>query len=303
MAEDNQKTWEDLTNKAYPAEGLPEVEYEYDNEDAVTDGILKKMKKLSTKVLAGNTETDAQPPSQPSSKVPSSASPKASENEKDWNKVEQKRKLFIIFIMERFTETCKWVNTNQIVNNRDGAQHDAARLNKSMKRLGFEVRIYKNQPKANVADILEKYKGMDMSNIEVFGMAISSHGSSDNIIYLNDTHTDLNFFVDPIKSNKTLAQKPKLFFVNACRGGKFAKTVELVAQSTVQPRRWPYDADCLIHFSTIEKTFSLRNTKTGSYFIVALVWRDIFEFHPNYLSSATFWIVSKLEKIVISMRF
>ncbi len=39
-----------------------------------------------------------------------------------------------------------------------------------------------------------------------------------------------------LQSNKTLAQKPKLFFVNACRGGKFGKTVELVAQSTVQPR-------------------------------------------------------------------
>ncbi|CBY08387.1 unnamed protein product [Oikopleura dioica] len=225
---------------------------------------------MKKKILGGNTETDAQPPSQHSSKASSSTSSKVPSSEKYWEKVEKNRKLFIIFLMDTFEEKCKWVETNQTVNKRDGAVHDAARLTKSMTRLGFEVRIYRNQPKQNVGDLLEKLGKLDMTHIDVFGMAISSHGSSNNIIYLSDAPTDLNFFVDPIKSNKTLAQKPKLFFVNACRGGKFGKTVELVAQSTVQPRMWPYDADCLIHFSSIEKTFSLRNTKTGSYFIVAL---------------------------------
>jgi len=68
-----------------------------------------------------------------------------------------------------------------------------------MTRLGFEVRIYRNQPKQNVGDLLEKLGKLDMTHIDVFGMAISSHGSSNNIIYLSDAPTDLNFFVDPIK--------------------------------------------------------------------------------------------------------
>jgi len=266
---DNQKIWDDLTDKALKK--LPEVEYEYDdNEDSVTDGVLKTMKKSVKKVLGGKTETDARPPSDPSSKGSSSPPSSASANEMDWKKVEVKRKVFIIFLVEKFDDTCKWVGSSQVVNKRDGAINDAARLTKSMSRLGFEVRTFKNPTKENVETLLQQIQKMDLSHIDVFGMAISSHGSADNIIYLKDTHTDLNFFVDPIKKNTTLAQKPKLFFVNACRGHDFGKTVELVAQSTAERKRWPYDADCLIHFSTIEKTFSLRNTRTGSYFVVAL---------------------------------
>ena len=68
-----------------------------------------------------------------------------------------------------------------------------------MSRLGFEVRTFKNPTKENVETLLKQIQKMDLSHIDVFGMAISSHGSADNIIYLKDTHTDLNFFVDPIK--------------------------------------------------------------------------------------------------------
>lgn len=271
MTDDNQEIWDELTMKAYSPEKLPEVENEYDDdEDAVTDGILKSMKKLPKKILGGKTETDAQPASQPSSKATSSASPKGRASEKHWVKVEQKRKLFIIFLMDAFEDSCKWVNSSQVVSKRDGAKHDAARLYKSMTRLGFEVTVFRNMTKTNAQALLGLLQSMNLTHIDVFGMAISSHGSDDNVIYLKDTHTDVNFFVEPIKSNKYLTRKPKLFFVNACRGNEFGKTVKLVAQSTAQPKRWPYDADCLIHFSSIEKTFSLRNTKTGSFFIVAL---------------------------------
>ena len=76
-----------------------------------------------------------------------------------------------------------------------------------MLRLGFEVRIYNNADKKFTEDILQSFKNMDLSNIEVFGMAISSHGSANNIIYLKDTHTDLNFFVDPIKERIKIITK------------------------------------------------------------------------------------------------
>ena len=118
MTDDNQEIWDELTCKAYPAEKLPEVEYEYDDEDAVTDGILKSMKKLPKIILGGKTETDAQPASQPPSKATSSASPKGRASEKDWKKVEQKRKLFIIFLMDAFEDSCKWVNSSQVVSKR-----------------------------------------------------------------------------------------------------------------------------------------------------------------------------------------
>jgi hypothetical protein len=68
-----------------------------------------------------------------------------------------------------------------------------------MTRLGFEVKIFRNTTKTNAQGLLDLLQRMVLTQIDVFGMAISSHGSADNIIYLTDTHADVNFFVDPIK--------------------------------------------------------------------------------------------------------
>ena len=72
-----------------------------------------------------------------------------------------------------------------------------------MTRLGFEVEIFRNMTKENAQGLLDLLKRMVLTEIDVFGMAISSHGSADNIIYLTDTHADVNFFVDPIKEKVT----------------------------------------------------------------------------------------------------
>ena len=102
MTDDNQTIWDYLTSKAYSAEKLPEVEYEYDDEDDVTDGILKSMKKLAKQIFGGKTETDPKPASRSSSKATSSAPPKGRAGEIDWKKVEQKRRLFFIFLWDEF---------------------------------------------------------------------------------------------------------------------------------------------------------------------------------------------------------
>ena len=68
-----------------------------------------------------------------------------------------------------------------------------------MTRLGFEVTVFRNMTKTNAQALLGLLQSMNLTHIDVFGMAISSHGSDDNVIYLKDTHTDVNFFVEPIK--------------------------------------------------------------------------------------------------------
>lgn len=258
MSEKNQEIWKSLTeDKAYTGE-LPEIENEYDNEDIVTDKtVFEIVKEIPKQIFRAVTQIVAKPTSHPSS-----ALTKKSEYQKEWKKIEQNGKLFIIFVMEKFDHDVK---------ERKGAKQEAARLDYSMKRLGFETIVFKDQSKGNVADFLgeEGLGAMNLQHIEVFGMAISSHGNSENEICLRDRLVDLCFFVDPIKSIKGLIKKPKLFFVNACRGIEPGKKM-LVSQSTDRPRLWPYHADCLIHFSTIEKTFSLRGEEIGGFFIVAL---------------------------------
>ena len=47
-----------------------------------------------------------------------------------------------------------------------------------------------------------------------------SHGDEDSIIASDNKNIKLNQFFNPIKSNLSLKNKPKLFFIQACRGGK-----------------------------------------------------------------------------------
>ena len=84
---------------------------------------------------------------------------------------------------------------------RTGGDQDPAKLKYSMERLGFEVIVFKNQTTGNVEGLLKSISEMDLSCINLFGMAISSHGDEDNNIYLKDTHADLNFFIEPLKES------------------------------------------------------------------------------------------------------
>lgn len=120
--ERNSELWEDITDKSYDPSKLPEVEYEYDDGDVV-DGILKTFKK-AVGLKKPDTTTDAQPPSSSKTTKPSSASSTYTKREYDWKKVEQsKKKIFLIFGIESFDNTCVWINedgtpTGTVVNKR-----------------------------------------------------------------------------------------------------------------------------------------------------------------------------------------
>ena len=85
-------------------------------------------------------------------------------------------------------------------------------------------------------------------------------------------------FVDPFKKLKSLIGKPKLFFVNACRGNMMAPThdsynhqqhmVEMDYQDNrLNLSRTPIDADILLAYSTVANYFSIRESEFGSWYI------------------------------------
>ena len=49
-----------------------------------------------------------------------------------------------------------------------------------------------------------------MSHYSTVGIAISTHGDKDKVLYVRDEIMYVNDFVDPIKRNKTLNKKPKV---------------------------------------------------------------------------------------------
>jgi hypothetical protein len=52
-----------------------------------------------------------------------------------------------------------------------------------------------------------------------------THGD-DGVIYGIDKSIELDQLIQPFKQNRTLAGKPKLFFIQACRGSKFIEGID-----------------------------------------------------------------------------
>ena len=67
-----------------------------------------------------------------------------------------------------------------------------------------------------------------------------SHGNKGTIISSDSLQIDLNEFIYPLKKNKSLNGKPKLFFIQACRGNQ-KMTVDRPRTDDPEQMRLKYD--------------------------------------------------------------
>ncbi|XP_070545032.1 caspase-7-like [Ptychodera flava] len=123
---------------------------------------------------------------------------------------------------------------------------------------------------------LQKLSSKDHSDSDCVAVAILSHGD-DGIIYGTDGTTRVEELTEYFSGEncKTLVGKPKLFFLQACRGTEFDDGVLLKSSSDQTdaapvPQRLPVQIDFLICYSTVPGYYSWRNPKNGSWFIQAI---------------------------------
>ncbi|XP_008197500.2 caspase-1, partial [Tribolium castaneum] len=117
---------------------------------------------------------------------------------------------------------------------------------------------------------------MDHSDCDCLVIVVMSHGDNGKI-YASDmdyrTNTLWKYF--NARSCPTLAGKPKLFFIQACRGTGLHPSqklhVEEDASSNDVSYTIPIMADILVMYSTVEGFYSWRDPKNGGYFIQSLV--------------------------------
>ena len=121
-------------------------------------------------------------------------------------------------------------NKGEILNRRNGTQVDLDNLKDLWNKLGFQVEPHSNLKAHEILSVVQdmaKKIGRDSS---CFVCCLMSHGS-DGAIYGADTKlVEINSIMDFFKESKctALARKPKLFFIQACRGqNKLTRTAEL----------------------------------------------------------------------------
>lgn len=177
------------------------------------------------------------------------------------------RGLFIIINNKQFQQ-------HTGMNARTGTDEDAANLYQRFKELEFDIKVYKDLTTVQMLQVMTEAAKRDHSTSDCFGCAILSHGD-DGIVYGTDGIIQVESLVAPFKGDicPGLLGKPKLFFIQACRGSRLDHGAEFAeSDSDVEEKkvhRIPSEADFLYAYSTVPGYFSWRNSTKGSWFVQA----------------------------------
>uniref|UniRef100_A0A8D8Y030 Caspase-1 n=1 Tax=Cacopsylla melanoneura TaxID=428564 RepID=A0A8D8Y030_9HEMI len=161
---------------------------------------------------------------------------------------------------------------------RPGSGADVKNLEASFDALGFQVSVYTNPEFREITEILSNLSQEDHSDADCLVVAVLTHGLGERYLWAHD----MPYFVEklwlPFTADKcrTLAGKPKIFFIQACRGTKLDGGVRLVSRANtetdagVNAYKIPSYADFLIAYSTVEGFYSWRHPENGTWFIQCL---------------------------------
>ena len=101
---------------------------------------------------------------------------------------------------------------------RKGTEHDVENLEETFKWLEFDVEVKEDCKAEDIKQYMEEYSTMNHEKFECFVCCILSHGGSKGISGTDGKFVSMEDIQKGFKECKTLAGKPKLFFIQACRG-------------------------------------------------------------------------------------
>ncbi|KAG0722223.1 Caspase-1 [Chionoecetes opilio] len=137
----------------------------------------------------------------------------------------ERRGQAIIFAHEKFDDLT--------LSSRECASHDTAISRRAFEHLGFEVMVHRNLTKANFEQKLQEVSRQDHQASDCLVVVFMSHGNvscnNKEFLWTRDGKVDTselwkNFTPDKCPS---LAGKPKLFFIQACRDENIDKGVAM----------------------------------------------------------------------------
>lgn len=178
---------------------------------------------------------------------------------------------------------------------RKGADNDHTELEKLFTELSFNVEVRLNLDRNEMLNVAVEFAKMDHSEFDSFVMIVMSHGGEKDAIEGVDGRSirveDLTSEFK-VSNCPTLRGKPKLFFLQACRGKEIEQSstscdfsdtdsIDFDFDSTLPRSTCPQEADFLLAFSTTPGYKSCRHPKSGSVFIQVLV-EVIRECYKNY---------------------
>ncbi|XP_066933680.1 caspase-3-like [Clytia hemisphaerica] len=186
------------------------------------------------------------------------------------------RGTLLIINMKNFSSTSPLRRNPGSDPTRKGTDIDAESLTRLFLDLGFYVERLDNPTTAEIRTFIKETVNEDHSNRSICACAVLSHGE-DGLIYSKDGEMKIDDIVKPFRID-SLAGKPKLFIIQACRGDEYMESQDQVDGPPLANKgsaqynlSLPSEADVLYAYSTVSGYFSWRNQTRGSWFIEALV--------------------------------
>lgn len=156
------------------------------------------------------------------------------------------------------------------MNQRNGTDVDAANAMKVFSKLGYKAKVYNDLTVENMKQVLISVSKEDHSCYASFVCVLLSHGD-EGVFFGTDGSVELKYLTSLFRGDrcKSLVGKPKLFFIQACRGTDLDGGIEADSGDD-GTTKIPVEADFLYAFSTAPGYYSWRNTMTGSWFMQSL---------------------------------
>ncbi|XP_013094741.2 caspase-8-like [Biomphalaria glabrata] len=161
--------------------------------------------------------------------------------------------------------------------NRMGSEKDCEALKYTFEeKLHFQVDIRQNLKDFEIAAAVRDVSSLDHSQYDCFVCCILTHGGEGFVFGSNGRKYSIKEIINCFSAQKcpTLAGKPKLFFLQACRGKRHqaATVVEMDAPEMIPADEdlLPPEADFLLGYATVADAVSYRSRSTGTFYISEL---------------------------------
>ncbi|KFU84965.1 Caspase-10, partial [Chaetura pelagica] len=176
------------------------------------------------------------------------------------------------------------VNFDGSLQERKGSCKDAEELKRVFTWLGLDVRTYSNLTSLEIRDLMRTWQHLqDHKDRDCFICCILSHGESGAIYGKDEELVSIRTIMSHFTAKQCpqLAEKPKLFFIQACQGKEIQRPVHVEAdaqipnlssmQQSISPSESiPEEADFLLGMATIDGYVSFRHIQQGAWYIQAL---------------------------------
>lgn len=166
------------------------------------------------------------------------------------------------------------------LSDREGSQWDVEAIKKFCKQASLHIndtdRETENLTATQMDRLCTEIAKRDFARYDGFVCFILSHGREDGIYGTDDLTISIQEIVSKFKDCEGLVGKPKLFFIQACRGTNKDSGMPFVDSDSYPvnrpiPLRLPRESDILIAHSTVDGFESYRHRESGSWFICTLM--------------------------------